>query len=89
MITKLKNDFDNFVTNQVGICSIVKDYFVNLFGQSDMIQEENMNQTEGIITEDQNMKLVADLTFEQFSEAVKQMHPDKSVGPDDLNPVFY
>ena len=35
------------------------------------------------------MKLVEDLTFEEFSVAVKQMHPDKSAGPDGLNPAFY
>lgn len=35
------------------------------------------------------MQLVADLTFEEFSDAIKQMHPDKSAGPDGLNPAFY
>lgn len=35
------------------------------------------------------MELVADVTFEEFSLAVNQMHPDKASGPDGLNPAFY
>lgn len=30
-----------------------------------------------------------DFSFKEFSAAVKQMHPDKSAGPDGLNPAFY
>lgn len=33
--------------------------------------------------------LVADLSFEEFSTAIKQMHPDKASGPDGLNPAFF
>lgn len=35
------------------------------------------------------MKLVEDVSFEEFTEAVHQMHPDKASGPDGLNPAFY
>lgn len=33
--------------------------------------------------------LEKEFTFEEFSEAIKQMHLDKSAGPDGLNPAFY
>lgn len=33
--------------------------------------------------------LVADISFEEFTQAVRQMHPDKASGPDGLNPAFF
>lgn len=33
--------------------------------------------------------LTAEVTFEEFIKAVKQMHPDKASGPDGLNPAFF
>lgn len=33
--------------------------------------------------------LTEELTFKEFSIAVKQMHPDKASGPDGLNPTFF
>lgn len=41
------------------------------------------------VTEEQNSSLVAEVSFEEFTLAIKQMHPDKSAGPDGLNPAFY
>lgn len=29
------------------------------------------------------------MSFEEFTEAVRQMHPDKASGPDGLNPAFF
>lgn len=40
------------------------------------------------LTDEQNSRLVEEVTFEEFSLAVKQMHPDKASGPDGLNPAF-
>nr|DAD24222.1 TPA_asm: hypothetical protein HUJ06_025685 [Nelumbo nucifera] len=36
-----------------------------------------------------NEKLLSPFSFEEFKEAVFQMHPDKSLGLDGLNPTFY
>ena len=33
--------------------------------------------------------LTEDVPFEEFTLAIKQMHPDKAAGSDGLNPVFY
>lgn len=41
------------------------------------------------MSHDQNQDLVADVTFEEFTVAMSQMHPDKASGPDGLNPAFY
>ncbi|XP_074376703.1 uncharacterized protein LOC141718222 [Apium graveolens] len=40
-----------------------------------------------VITEEQNRILTAEVGFEEFTCALKQMHPDKASGPDDLNSI--
>lgn len=67
-----------------GMCSIVKTYFQQLFSQSEELDESNLYQYNAVISADQNKKLVEELTFEEFSVAAKQMHPDKSAGQMDL-----
>lgn len=44
---------------------------------------------ESVITRAQNDMLMASLTFNEFTEAVKSMHPDIASGPDGLNPAFF
>lgn len=41
------------------------------------------------VTDEQNRRLVVEISFDEFSLAIKQMHPDKPSGPDDLNPAFF
>lgn len=41
-----------------------------------------------VILDDQNAMLTANLEFEEFTEAIKSMHPDKASGPGGLNPNF-
>ena len=38
---------------------------------------------------DENIKLSAPFSIDEFKHALFQMHPDKSPGPDGLNPTFY
>lgn len=42
-----------------------------------------------VVTEEQNLGLIAEISFEEFRTAVKHMHPDKASGPDGLNPAFF
>lgn len=42
-----------------------------------------------VISRNQNEMLTAELTFTEFIQAVKIMHPDKASGPDGLNPAFF
>lgn len=88
-ILKLKNDAGDEKIDHEGMCGIVKAYFQQLFSQSEEIDESDLYQYDAVISEDQNKRLVEDFTFEEFSEVVKQMHSDKSAGPDGLNPAFY
>lgn len=41
------------------------------------------------ITGEENEGLIAKITPEEAKEAVFSMHPDKSPGPDGLNPAFF
>lgn len=52
-------------------------------------QRDNMKVHEAVIIEELNMKLTSEFIFEEFSNAIKQMHRDKSAEPDGLNPAFY
>lgn len=53
--------------------------------------EVNSVQTHSprFISSAQNAKLIEDITFEEFTVAIKQMHPEKASGPDGLNPAFF
>lgn len=42
-----------------------------------------------MITNHQNEMLTAKLTFSDFTQAVKSMHPNKASGLDGLNPAFF
>lgn len=88
-INRLVNDRNEVITDHEGMCRIVKDYFLKLFDKGDRPGQVCLNSFEPVISEEQNEMLVAELSFEEFSVAIKQMHPDKSAGPDGLNPAFF
>lgn len=71
-----------------GMCLIVQQYYGDIFKASEYVQVEE-SEARFMISEDQNMDLVADVSFEEFTVALKQMHPDKASGPDGLNPAFF
>lgn len=77
------------VEDQEGMCSVVSDYFTLLF--TGEVEEGSLSQDRGIrtISLEQNVKLTEDFSFEEFTTAVKQMHPDKSAGPNVLNPALF
>lgn len=89
VVTMLKNDEGDEVVDQVATCDVVKRYFVQIFEEGTVEQEVEVRHRDSLISEEDNINLVADFTFAEFSEAVQQMHPDKSAGPDGLKPPFY
>ena len=42
-----------------------------------------------VVSLEENESLVIPFSKEEFTKAIKQMHPEKSPGPDGLNPRFY
>lgn len=88
-ISYLKNDEGEIIDEQADMCKLVKNYYKKVFASPGEM-ESNNNETRSIrVSESQNANLVADLTFKEFEDAVKQMQPDKASGPDGLNPAFY
>lgn len=68
---------------------MTKAYFTKVFidSESNAVHEQNLEQR--IIREVQNGKLVVDLSFYEFTIALKQMHHDKASGHDSFNPHFF
>ncbi|XP_074373470.1 uncharacterized protein LOC141713795 [Apium graveolens] len=78
----LETDSGEEVSNHEDMCQVVKDYYTAVFTSGHNVEILQLDESERRITEEQNHMLVAEMTFEEFSVAIKQMHPDKASGPD-------
>lgn len=88
-ISVLKSNEGNLVSGHEKLCSIIKKYYSNIFSD-DQLSNTYVSQENGAsISSEQNNMLIADLSYEEFTDAVKSMHPDKASGPDGLNPAFF
>ncbi|XP_074356116.1 uncharacterized protein LOC141695803 [Apium graveolens] len=86
----LERETGEHVDNHEDMCHMVRDYFSEVFkgDQRNSEVQQNVAST-AHISEEQNRSLVDDISFDEFSLAIKQMHPDKASGPDGLNPTFF
>lgn len=82
------NEHGDQVHDHEEMCGLVAEYFKEVFTNNQHGDEDLMLTADRCVTNGQNRELVAELTFEEFSNAIKQMHPDKASGPDGLNPAF-
>lgn len=78
-----------FVDNHEKMCEMTKEYFKDIFTAFDEISTLVPNTEQGIVSTAQNRMLTSELTFEEFSIAIKQMHPDKASGRDGFSPAFF
>lgn len=77
------------MVNHDNMCQIVKINYMKFF-DSEVPEEESLIQDEtAIISKAGNRVLGEEFTYEEFTEAINQMHLDKASGPDGLNPSFY
>lgn len=88
-IAALKADDGSLVSNHDDLCRLLKSYYVNVFSASDCINRHTQVPIQASISTEQNNMLTASLTFQEFTNAVRSMHPDKASGPDGLNPAFF
>lgn len=88
-ISYLIDDSGDHVESHEGICNVVHNYFEGIF--TGKVFEKNVAQVicPRSISDEQNASLVKEITFDEFTVTVKQMHPDKASGPDGLNPDFF
>ncbi|KAL8155337.1 hypothetical protein AgCh_000644 [Apium graveolens] len=74
----LKNDEGVVTSDHYEMCDLVKRYFLNVFDGSSETRQLESRSTDPSISDARNESLTADLSFEEFTVAVKQMHSDKA-----------
>ncbi|GAU40629.1 hypothetical protein TSUD_190060 [Trifolium subterraneum] len=88
-VTKLVADNGTEAHTQEELCEVAKIYFDNLFKPRDGDHDPVLNLIQPRVTDDDNFFLTAAITKDEIQQALFQMHPDKSPGPDGFNPAFY
>lgn len=88
-ISALRTDDGTIVTKHEELCSLLKNYYTKVFDEGEAVTRSSYTGNMVKVDQLQNTMLTADLNFEEFTEAVKGMHPDKASGPDGLNPAFF
>lgn len=72
-----------------GLEELIVDYYTELFSASQVDSVEVLDSVTSAITREQNLKLSMPVTDDEVKEALFQMHPDKSPGPDGMTLVFF
>ncbi|GAU25945.1 hypothetical protein TSUD_16830 [Trifolium subterraneum] len=88
-VTKLIADNGTEAHTQEELCEVAKSYFDTLFKPRDGDHDSVLNLIQPRVTDDDNLVLTAPITKVEIQQALFQMHPDKSPGPDGFNPAFY
>ncbi|KAH9790374.1 reverse transcriptase domain-containing protein [Citrus sinensis] len=88
-IVKLRNAQGVWCADSVEIDTLIGTYFTELFSSNGSNNEAVVSSVMTSITAKQNQILLAPFTDADVKEALFNMHPDKSPGPDGMNPAFY
>lgn len=62
------------------MCEVVRNYFSKLLTEEEDVVEMINVDSPRMVTDEQNLKLIEDFTFEEFTTAITQMDPDKASG---------
>lgn len=88
-IEKLLNNDNVLVRSQEDLCEVTHNYLHELFQVQQAVYAPVIEAVNSIVTEEDNHHLMDKFTEEEFRCAIFQMHPDKSLGLDGLNPAFF
>jgi hypothetical protein len=88
-ILSLKDDTGTKVTNIDALCSVAKNYFVDIFQSKPSHMAPVIDNIRQTISDEDNILLTSPFIKEEFREAIFSMNPDKCPGPDGYNPGFY
>ena len=81
----LTNEEGERVEDLDGMCGIIRDYFVNLFTEEEHTTGMASPNSHRVLTNAHNTELIKDFTFEEFTAALKQMHPERHMS----QPICY
>ncbi|KAH9763510.1 reverse transcriptase domain-containing protein [Citrus sinensis] len=89
MIEKLRNAQGQWCTTPEDISEIIHKYFTHIFSSERGSYAAVLHYVEPRITAEQNHSLMEPFSPTDVREAIFSMHPEKSPGPDGMNPAFY
>ncbi|KAH9684395.1 reverse transcriptase domain-containing protein [Citrus sinensis] len=85
----LRNDQGEWCANSDEVDALIVDYFKGLFTAGEVQTAEVLQCVATKVTSEHNSMLLAPFSAIEVKDAVFGMHPDKSPGPDGMNPAFY
>lgn len=88
-LLSLENNEGIRITDEVGMCSVAKNYFKELFEGHDSVRSAVVNMLNQVIDFEDNVQLTAPFCKEEFKEAMFSMQPNKCPSPDGFNLGFY
>ena len=88
-IEKIRDMYGAWVSSQAEICIVAGDYFVDLFMAPQRTLDHWPLDFSRTVSKEDNMFLTSPFRADEFKDALFQMHPDKSLGPDGFNSAFF
>lgn len=88
-IEKLRNNQGIWCSNPCELDDLITKHFQNLFSSGGCVCEPVLSCIESCIIALHNQLLLEPFMAIDVNDALFSMHPDKSPGPDGMNPVFY
>ncbi|XP_060963958.1 uncharacterized protein LOC115723947 [Cannabis sativa] len=88
-ISRLQDSNGDWVTWEAGLANVITSYFHDLFSTSSVNLGSVLDGIQPTVSREQNEDLLRTISEEEVRNALFQMHPDKSPGPDGMTPAFY
>lgn len=85
----IRNSQGQWISSSTEIDSEIVAHFDNLFKSNGYGTADMLRCVETQVTTEQNSLLLAPFSGVEVKDALFDMHPDKSPGPDGMNPAFY
>ena len=85
----IRNNQGQWISNSNGIDTEIVKYFGNLFKSSGSDTIDMLRCVEKRISTEHNALLLAPFSDSEVNDALFDMHSNKSLGPNSMNPAFY
>lgn len=88
-ITRLKDEFGQWVTEELGFKDLMVSYFENIFRAEANVPISAVDTISSRVSEYQNEELLLPFSADEIRQVMFSLHSDKSPGVDGLNLGFY